>query len=336
MKKTLLILIACLGLQQLVVAQTITGAGSSFIYPVLAKWANAYQQQTKTQINYQPIGSGGGLQQIKNRTVAFAASDEPLTMKELVAEKLLQFPMIVGGIVPVINLKGINSNQLTLTGPVLADIFLGKIKKWNDPQIVSLGDNKKLALPNRSIIIVHRADGSGTTFNFTNYLAKVSSTWRKTVGVNTAVKWPTGLGAKGNAGVASQVQKIPNTIGYVEYAYAKQTNLTTTTLQNRSGGIVAPNAASFAAAAKNANWQAKNRFYLILTNQTGKASWPIVATTFVLLPTDGKKTQTATLLKFFKWSYEHGSNMAAKLDYVAIPKSVYSKVNKHWQVMLKK
>jgi phosphate transport system substrate-binding protein len=314
-------------------AQDITGAGSTFIYPVLAAWAQKYHQLKHIKVNYQPIGSGGGLRQIKAGTVDFAASDMPLTEQQLQQRHLAQFPMIVGGIVPIVNIAGIKNTELTLDGNVLAAIFEGKITYWNDAAITTL--NPGVTLPHARIISVHRADGSGTTFNFTNYLDKVSPSWRKKVGFSTVVDWPGfGIGAKGNAGVASEVMHIPNAIGYVEYAYALQNHLTTIKMVNQSGHAVVANAASFASAAKSAHWKASNSFYLILTNQPGKASWPIVATTFILMPKNQAVSINTAALHFFKWSYVQGQSMAKKLDYVPIPQSVYQEIEANWQKTL--
>ncbi len=328
-KHTLLTVLLVFSLP-LVAAQQVTAAGSSFIYPVLAKWAQTYNKTTQIQINYQPIGSGGGIRAIEARTVAFAASDKPLTTTELRKQGLVQAPMIVGGIVPVVNIPGIKNNQLILNGSVLAGIYMGKITKWNDAAIKKL--NPSLTLPNKSIISVHRSDGSGTTFNFTNYLAKVSPLWKKNVGANTVVSWPGfGLGAKGNAGVASQVRNLPGSIGYVEFAYAIQNNMVTARMKNRSGHVIKPSGVTFAAAAENAKWNANKGFYLILTNQPGVMSWPIVATTFVLIPQKPRsKAERKAAVKFLTWSYKNGKSMAQDLDYVAIPPTVFKKVLADW------
>lgn len=335
MKKLLSVVIAAatFGITgQAMAAAQITGAGSSFIYPVLSKWAATYHKKTGVEINYQPIGSGGGLQQIYSHTVTFAASDMPLHKTQLTAKHLQQFPMIIGGIVPIVHIVGIQTNQLVLDGNVLAKIYEGKITYWNDPQIVALNPSLKGKLPHNRIVSVHRADGSGTTFNFTNYLDKVNSDWKLHIGSNTVVNWPGfGIGAKGNAGVASQVAHLPNAIGYVEYAYAKQNHLTVTKMKNAAGSVVTADADTFAAAAKNAHYHADNGFYLILTNQPGADSWPIVATTFVLVPTNSKHPkQVKQALRFFTWSYHHGKKAASQLDYVAIPKKVYKQVIKTW------
>ena len=312
----------------------VTGAGSSFIFPVLSDWATIYNNQTGNEINYQSIGSGGGLRQLFAKTVDFAASDKPLTQKALAQHQAIQFPMIIGGIVPIVNLPNIANNKLILNGPVLADIYMGEITHWNDPRIAKL--NPELKLPDETIITVHRSDGSGTTFNFTNYLSKVSATWKQTVGSDTVVSWPGfGLGAKGNAGVASQVEQMPDSIGYVEYAYAVQNHLDTTRMVNADGKIVRATKQSFAAAAANADWKDAPGFYLILTNQPGAESWPIVATTFVLVPQNpARPAATAASVKFFKWAYANGAQSADNLDYVSIPASVYKLVESKWSVQL--
>ena len=315
-------------------AVSVTGAGPSFIYPVLSDWAAAYQKITGNQINYQPIGSGGGLRQLYARTVDFAASDMPLKVGELKSKGLVQFPMIVGGIVPIVNLPHIADNQLTLNGKVLADIYMGKIKRWNNPAIAKL--NPGVTLPDQAIVTVHRSDGSGTTFNFTNYLSKVDSQWAHKIGSNTVVSWPGfGLGAKGNAGVASQVGQIPDSIGYVEYAYAIQNHLTVTRMKNSAGKVVTAGKASFNSAAAHADWRHTPGFYLVLTNQPGAQSWPIVATTFVLIPQKPKDSAAANAaMKFFAWSYANGQAMADKLDYVSIPTSVYKLIESKWSHQL--
>lgn len=332
--KTLFAMVAVSGICSMSSAATVTlnGAGSSFIYPVMTKWTRDYQKATKDQINYQPIGSGGGITQLSNKTIDFAATDMPLRPKELAAKKWHQFPAVMGGIVPVINVKGITKDKLVLSGPVLAAIYLGQIKNWDAAPIKNL--NKKINLPHKPIILVYRADGSGTTFNFTTYLTQVSpDQWGKHVGASTLVSWPAyGLGAKGNAGVANQVQNMPGSIGYVEYAYASQNNMTTVRMQNISHHVVSANLASFKAAASNANWnKAKaNDFHLILTNQPGAKSWPIVATTYILFPRSGGKNATKQkltnhhMLSFFMWTFTSSKARAqtSALDYVAIPTSL--------------
>ncbi len=302
----------------------LTGAGSSFIYPVLSIWAKDYDRATNIQVNYQAIGSGGGLQQIYSGTIDFAASDMPLDVAQLAAHKLEQFPMIIGGIVLTVNLPGIQDNQLVLNGDLLEKIYTGKIQYWDSTDIQAL--NKDLNLPHQHIIPIHRADGSGTTFNFTNYLGKISPEWQKQIGSNTIVAWPNGIGANGNAGVASQVQQTPYSIGYVEYAYAKQNNMAITRLVNHDGKIVTASAETFAEAAKNASWSASNGFHMILTNQKGTNSWPIVATTFILVPQNSLKKQSVT--NFFNWCFANGAAAAQRLDYVAVPQQVYQAIIK--------
>lgn len=311
-------------------AHSITAAGSSFVYPVLSKWADVYNTEKGVKINYQPIGSGGGLRQLTSKTVDFAASDKPLTIEELNKEGKIQFPVIVGGIVPVVNIPGIKSGQLVLNGETLANIFLGKIKKWNDPAILKL--NPGLKLPDSSIIIIRRADGSGTTFNFTNYLSKVSPEWKEKVGFSTDVQWPgMTMGAKGNAGVAAQVKTIPNTIGYVEYAFVKYVKIPTVDMINSEGTKVSPSLESFESAAANAKWNADNGFYLFLTDAPGKDSWPIVATTWVLMYKNENPEIKKTIFNFFSWAYAEGKDQSKELDYVSIPDSVTGKIENYWK-----
>jgi phosphate transport system substrate-binding protein len=334
MKKYLLSCLAVilLGASSLSVAATteLTGAGSSFIFPVLTKWIHEYNQKSGIQINYQPIGSGGGMRQLQAGTVNFAASDEPLKTAVLNQRGWIQFPMITGGIVPIINVKGVTNNQLTLDGSTLAAIYLGKIRYWDNAAIKAL--NPGVTLPHRIIIAVHRADGSGTTFNFTNYLAKVSPQWKKQVGVNTVVSWPArGIGAKGNAGVASQVANLPGSIGYVEYAYAQENHLNAAKMKNQAGKVVTASLSSFESATANANWQASDSFYQILTNQPGANSWPIVATTFIMMPKSLKTDTRESLFTFFEWSYENSIKDAEQLNYVAIPATVTKTIINSWK-----
>jgi phosphate transport system substrate-binding protein len=332
--KTILMLGAMLaGLGTLGTAATaaeISGAGATFPYPIYAKWAEAYKAKTGVSMNYQSIGSGGGIQQIKKKTVNFGASDAPLKPAELDEAGLTQFPMIMGGIVPVVNLPGIKPGEMKLTGPVLADIFLGKVTKWNDPAIAKL--NPGLKLPDQAIAVVHRSDGSGTTYNFADYLAKVSPEWKDKVGVNTSVEWPTGLGGKGNEGVSAVTSQTSGSIGYVEYAYALQNKMTYTLMGNKEGNFVAPNAASFQSAAANANWRGTPGYALLLTDQAGKDSLPITASSFIL---GYKKQDDAAIAKqvldFFAWSYANGGKMAEELDYVPMPRSVVSLVEDTWK-----
>ncbi|BDR10301.1 phosphate-binding protein PstS [Comamonas testosteroni] len=308
-------------------SQEATGAGASFPAPLYSKWAADYNKATGVKINYQSVGSSAGVKQIDAKTVDFGASDAPLTDEELKKKGLLQFPTVIGGIVPVVNIKGVAPGQLKLSGQVLGDIYLGKITKWNDPAVVAL--NPGVALPDAAIAPVRRADGSGTTFGFTNYLSKVNTEWKDKVGEGTAVNWPTGAGGKGNEGVAAFVGRLPNSIGYVEYAYVKQNKLTFTQLQNKEGAFVSPDDDTFKAAAAGADW-AKS-FYQILTNQPGKSAWPITSATFILMhKTQDKPAQAATSLKFFEWAYKQGDKTAADLDYVPMPESVKNVIYKSW------
>lgn len=298
----------------------INASGSSFVYPLMSQWTSDFYKTTGIKINYQPIGSSGGINQLQANTISFAASDQPLTSTMLRQKQWSQFPIAMGGIVPVINLKGVSNNQLILDGSTLANIYLGKDKYWDATDIKAL--NPHISLPHKMIIAIHRADGSGTTYNFTYYLAQVSQAFNQQVGVNTLVSWPgMGIGGKGNAGVANQVQSIPGSIGYVEYAYAFQSNLTTIRMKNKAGQVVIPSLQSFAAAAIGAKWSAKSFYYLILANQGGENAWPIVATTFILYPTLSKNKKT--LHQFFNWVFTHGNPQAKALHYVAVPGSVY-------------
>ena len=307
--------------------QEATGAGASFPAPLYSKWAADYNKATGVKINYQSVGSGAGLRQIEAKTVDFGASDAPLKDEELNKKGLVQFPTVIGGIVPVVNIKGVAPGQLKLNGQVLGDIYLGKITKWNDAAIKAL--NPALALPDSDIAPVRRADGSGTTFGFTNYLSKVNADWKAKVGEGTAVNWPTGAGGKGNEGVAAFVGRLPNSIGYLEYAYVKQNKLTYALMQNSAGNFVAPDDTSFKAAAAGADW-AKS-FYQILTDQPGKDSWPITSATFILFQkVQEKPVQAATALKFFEWAYKSGDKTAADLDYVPMPDSVKGIIMKSW------
>ena len=310
-------------------AAEISGAGATFPYPIYAKWAEAYQKQSGVQLNYQAIGSGGGIKQIKAGTVTFGASDMPLTASDLKAATLVQWPMVMGGIVPVVNLAGVAPGAMVFDGPTLARIFLGDIKMWNDPAIAKL--NPSLKLPATAIAVVHRSDGSGTTFNFTDYLSKVSPEWKSKVGESAAVQWPVGIGAKGNEGVASNVGQTANSIGFVEYAYAKQNKLTYGDMINHDGKKVEPVSASFAAAAANADWANAPGFYLLLTDQPGAASWPITASTFILMPTKpGDPVAAGAALKFFDWCYVNGADAAAQLDYIPMPANVVALVKAEW------
>lgn len=313
-------------------AADITGAGATFPYPVYAKWAEAYKNKTGVSMNYQSIGSGGGIKQIRAKTVDFGASDAPLKAEELEKDGLLQFPMVMGGVVPVVNIEGVKPGEMKLTAKALADIYLGKIRKWNDPEIAAL--NKGVKLPDQDITVVHRSDGSGTTFIFTNYLSKVSPEWKEKAGSSTSVSWPapTSTGGKGNEGVASFVQRIKGSIGYVEYAYAKQNKLAYTLLQNKEGHFVAPNDQTFQAAAAGADWKNAPGFYEILTEEPGKNSWPITGATFILIhKTQATPERAKEVLKFFDWAYREGDKMALELDYVPMPGEVVKLVQESWK-----
>ncbi|MBK6596008.1 MAG: phosphate ABC transporter substrate-binding protein PstS [Burkholderiales bacterium] len=316
-----------LGFASVANGQEITGAGATFPAPIYSKWAADYNKATKVKVNYQSIGSGGGIKQIDSKTVDFGASDMPLTDEVLKTKGQMQFPTVMGGVVPVLNVKGIEPGQLKLTGTVLADIYLGKISRWNDPAIKAL--NPTLPLPDAAIAQVRRADGSGTTFIFTNYLSKISPEWKSKVGEGTAVNWPVGAGGKGNEGVAAFVGRLPNSMGYVEYSYVKQNKMTYAVMQNSAGNFVKPEDDSFKAAAAGADW-AKS-FYQILTNQPGKDAWPISGATFILMHTKQDKPANATeVLKFFSWAYVNGDKTAADLDYVPMPKPVIAAIEKAW------
>lgn len=308
-------------------AQEVTGAGASFPAPLYARWAADYQKASGARINYQSVGSGAGMRQIRGKTVDFGASDAPLTDEEAAKDGLIQFPTVMGGVVPVINIAGLQARQLKMTGPLLADIYLGKITKWNDPALVKL--NPDVKLPDAQIAVVRRADGSGTSFIFTNYLSKVSPEWKSAVGEGTAVKWPTGAGGKGNEGVSAFVQRLPNSIGYVEYAYAKQNKMAYPLLQNAAGSFVAPDDTSFKAAAAGADWS--KSFYQIVTNAPGKESWPIVAVTYIMMHAkQDKPQQAAAALRFFDWAYKNGDQTALGLDYVPVPDSVKAAIRRQW------
>lgn len=315
------------GVGQVLAQQEATGAGASFPAPLYSKWAADYNKATGVKINYQSVGSSAGIKQIEAKTVDFGASDEPLKDEELAKKGLVQFPTVIGGIVPVVNIKGIQPGQLKLTGQVLGDIYLGKISKWNDEAIKAL--NPGVNLPDATIAPVRRADGSGTTFGFTNYLSKVNAEWKEKVGEGKAVNWPTGAGGKGNEGVAAFVGRLPNSIGYVEYAYVKQNKLTYTQLQTAGGTFVSPDDATFKAAAAGADW-AKS-FYQILTNQPGKEAWPITSATFIIMhKAQDKPAQAAASLKFFEWAYKSGDKTATDLDYVPMPDAVKNVIFQSW------
>ncbi|MBI1211220.1 MAG: phosphate ABC transporter substrate-binding protein PstS [Alphaproteobacteria bacterium] len=310
-------------------AADITGAGATFPFPIYSKWAAAYKAQTGTGLNYQSIGSGGGIAQIKASTVTFGATDKPLSIGELAAAGLVQWPMVMGGIVPVVNVPGVKPGEMVLSGKVVVDIYLGKITKWDDPAIKTL--NPGLSLPSSAIAVVHRSDGSGTTFNFTNYLARLSPEWMGKVGSDTSVEWPTGIGAKGNEGVSGTVAQTQGSIGYVEYAYAKQNNLTYTRMVNRDGKTVSPTQETFSSAAANAKWDKNQGFYTILVDEPGPTSWPITAATFILMhksAANGAASKEA--LKFFAWAYKNGKADAASLDYIPIPDKVVEIIESSW------
>jgi phosphate transport system substrate-binding protein len=316
--------LACFAVQ----AAEVTGAGASFPAPIYSKWADGYQKATSNKVNYQSIGSGGGIKQITAKTVDFGASDMPLKPEVLEKDGLMQFPTVIGGVVPVINVTGVKPGELHLTGPVLADIYLGKITKWNDKAIAEL--NPKVSLPDQTIAVVRRADGSGTTFIFSNYLSKVSDEWKTKVGEGTAVQWPVGLGGKGNEGVSAFVQRVPASIGYVEYAYAKQNKLVHVMLKNAAGNMVGPDDSTFKAAAASADWN-KAAFGEVLTNQPGKEAWPITGATFILMhKTQDKPVQAAEALKFFEWSFKNGTKAAEQLDYVPLPDSLIKLIHASW------
>ncbi|MBX6328499.1 MAG: phosphate ABC transporter substrate-binding protein PstS [Pseudolabrys sp.] len=315
-------------------AADISGAGATFPYPIYAKWADAYKKETGIGLNYQSIGSGGGIKQIQNKTVTFGASDAPLKGAELDKLGLAQFPTVMGGIVPVVNLPGINPGELVIDGPTLAKVFLGEIKFWDDPALTKLNPGAKL--PHQAIAVVHRSDGSGTTFNFAYFLAEVSPDWKSKVGYSTSVEWPVGIGAKGNEGVANNVGNTQGSIGYVEYAYALQNKLTYMKMVNRAGKTVSPNSESFQAAAANADWKSVPGFGVILANQPGDGSWPMTAATFILVykrPSDPAATREA--LKFFAWCYRNGARMAESLDYVPMPASVVKQIEEMWKTEIK-
>ncbi|WP_439923249.1 phosphate ABC transporter substrate-binding protein PstS [Nitrobacter sp. JJSN] len=315
-------------------AADITGAGATFPFPVYSKWADAYKKETGNGLNYQSIGSGAGIKQILAKTVTFGATDAPLKADKLDKDGLLQWPMVMGAIVPVVNVEGVTPGDLVLSGELLGDIYLGKVTKWDDPAIAKL--NPKLKLPSAAIAVVHRSDGSGTSFNFTNYLSKVNAEWKSRIGEGTAVEWPAGVGAKGNEGVSGNVGQTRNSIGYVEYAYAKQNKLTYAALINKAGKTVQPTVASFQTAAANADWAHAPGYYVILTDQPGEASWPITAATFILMhkePVD--KAASAEAIKFFRWSFEKGGRMAEELDYIPMPDSVVKQIEKTWSVEVK-
>ena len=315
-------------------AADISGAGATFPYPIYAKWADAYKKETGNGLNYQSIGSGGGIKQIQNKTVTFGASDAPLKGADLDKWGLAQFPAVMGGIVPVVNLEGIKPGELVIDGPTLARIFLGDIKKWDDDAIKKL--NPSVKLPSQAIAVVHRSDGSGTTYNFAYYLADVSADWKSKVGFNTSVQWPVGIGAKGNEGVANNVAQTKGSVGYVEYAYALQNKLTYTKMINKAGKSVLPTSEAFQAAAANADWKSQPGYGVLLANQPGDKSWPMTAPTWILVykqPVDS--AATAAALKFFAWAYKNGNKMAEELHYVPMPANVVADIEKYWKAEIK-
>ncbi|EXI62063.1 phosphate ABC transporter substrate-binding protein [Mannheimia granulomatis] len=334
-KKTILLGSLAAAVASFSQAHTITGAGASFPYPIYAKWASLYEKETGNKVNYQSIGSGGGQQQIIAQTVDFGASDDPMKAELLQQHQLLQFPAIIGATVPVINVPGIKAGELKLSGELLAQIYLGNIAQWNDVAIQKL--NPSLNLPDKKILVIHRSDGSGTTFGFTNYLSKVSSDWKTKVGEGKAVKWPVGQGGKGNEGIAAYVRQMKYSIGYVEYAYAKQNNLAWTALQNQAGKFVQPTKESFMAAASNAKWNEAPGMGVVLTNEAGEQSWPMTAASFILLnKQSGKPENTQNVLKFFDWAFAKGQAAATELDYVPIPSDVVKNIQAKWQSELPK
>jgi phosphate transport system substrate-binding protein len=313
-------------------AQDVTGAGATFPAPLYAKWADAYNKATGARINYQSVGSGAGIRQIKGKTVDFGASDMPLKDEDLEKDGMLQFPTVIGGVVPIVNIAGIQPGQVRLSGQLLGDIYLGKITKWNDPALTAI--NPGVPLPAADIQVVRRADGSGTSFIFTNYLSKVNAEWKSKVGEGTAVNWPVGAGGKGNEGVAAFVQRLPNSIGYVEYAYVKQNKMTFTLMRNKDGNFVPPSEEAFKAAAAGADWN--KTFYQITTDQPGKDAWPLTNPTYILMyKTQDKPANAAAALKFFDWAFSNGDKAADDLDYVALPASVKELVRRQWTNQIK-
>jgi phosphate transport system substrate-binding protein len=310
-------------------AADITGAGATFPFPIYSKWAEAYKAASNVGLNYQSIGSGGGIRQIKAKTVDFGATDAPLKGEDLSKDGLMQFPAVMGGLVPAISIPGVEARQMKLTGPLLADIYLGKIAKWNDPKIVAL--NPTLKLPDAGISVVYRSDGSGTTYVWTEYLSLISDEWKAKIGNNTSVQWPVGVGGKGNEGVSATVKQIPNSIGYVEYAYAKQNKLAYALVQNKAGEFPVPDDASFQAAAAGANWDAAPGFGISLNNQAAKDAWPVVSATFILMHAKPEKPeQSKAALAFFDWAFKNGDKLATELEYVPMPEAVKTKVRASW------
>ena len=326
--------IAAAGISAYATAADVTGAGSSFVYPVLSKWSATFAEKTGNHVNYQSIGSGGGIAQIKAGTVDFGASDMPLDEATLEKFGLGQFPDVIGGIVPAFNVAGVAAGKMVLDGPTLADIYLGKITHWNDPAIAKL--NAGLKLPDAKITVVHRSDGSGTTFNFSDYLSKVSPEWKSKVGEGTAVNWPVGIGGKGNEGVSAYIKQIPNSIGYVEYAYALQNHIGYAQMMNAAGKVVEPKTSSFQAAAATADWAHAKNFNLLMTNAPGAEAWPITATSWVIMYKQPKNAANSKVVfDFFKWSYENGQEQAQSLDYVALPEALVKQIEAYWQTQFK-
>jgi phosphate transport system substrate-binding protein len=315
-------------------AADITGAGATFPFPIYSKWADAYKKETGNGLNYQSIGSGGGIKQIQAKTVTFGATDMPLKVDQLEKDGLVQWPMVMGAIVAVVNLESVKPGEMVFDGETLANIYLGKIAKWDDPAIKKLNPNVKL--PSDAITVVRRSDGSGTTFNFTDYLSKVSADWKSKVGSGTAVEWPTGVGAKGNEGVSGNISQTKNSIGYVEYAYAKQNKLTYVAMVNKAGKTVQPTVEAFQAAASNADWVNAPGYYVILTDQPGEKSWPVTASTFILMHKDATdKAASQEAIKFFKWAFANGGKMAEELDYIPMPDNVVKLIEKTWSAEIK-
>lgn len=330
MRKLLIAAVATFGLTAAAPAADITGAGATFPFPIYSKWAEAYKKETNVGLNYQSIGSGGGIRQIKAKTVAFGATDAPLKGEDLAKDGLIQFPTVMGGVVPAINIAGIDARQLKLTGPLVAEIYMGTVKKWNDPKIAAL--NPDLKLPDANITPVYRSDGSGTTFVFTDYLSKVSPEWKSQVGTNTSVQWAVGIGGKGNEGVSASVKQVANSIGYVEYAYAKQNRLSYALIQNADGNFPNPDEKSFQAAAANANWNEQPGFGISLNNQKGAEAWPITAATFLLVHAKPQKPEEVqAALKFVDWAFANGDKLALDLDYVPLPANVKDQVRNAWK-----
>ncbi len=332
--KLLALALTCAASLPAMAQQQITGAGSTFVYPVLSAWSDAYSKQNGTQVNYQSIGSGGGIAQIKAATVDFGASDAPLTPDALKAAGLTQFPLVIGGVVPVVNLQGINPGQLKFTGKLLADLYLGNIKNWNDPAIAAV--NPGVTLPDQLVTIVHRSDGSGTTFNWVNYLSKISPEWKEKIGEGTSVSWPVGVGGKGNEGVAEYVNRIKGSIGYVEYAYVIQNKMTYGQVQNSTGAFITPTAANFQAAAASADWAKADSYYLVITNAPGATAYPISATVFILMyQTPKNPARSAAALEFFRWALDKGQDQAALLDYVPLPSTLVTQIEASWKTDIK-